>query len=105
MSLHSGGYSVSPQLGLFSVKNRNRLRRNLDCRHPRRRMIQHAAAIVIGPAGSGILDRPPDDDSKQGRAATPQSIVIPGASETNEPGIHNHDREYGFRARPAGVPE
>jgi hypothetical protein len=44
-------------------------------------MIQHAAAIVIGPAGSGILDRPPsplDDDSKQGRAATPQSIVIPG---------------------------
>jgi hypothetical protein len=65
----------------ISVKNRNRLRRNLDCRHPRRRMIQHAAAIVIGPAGSGILDRPPsplDDDSKQGRAATPQSIVIPG---------------------------
>jgi hypothetical protein len=21
-----------------------------------------------------------------------------GASETSEPGIHNHDREYGFRA-------
>jgi hypothetical protein len=25
-----------------------------------------------------------------------ENSVIPGASETSEPGIHNHDREYGF---------
>src|SRR3954454_12899038 len=27
-----------------------------------------------------------------------------GAPRTGEPGIHNHDREYGFRARPPGRP-
>ncbi|GLH76518.1 hypothetical protein SSBR45G_14260 [Bradyrhizobium sp. SSBR45G] len=32
-------------------------------------------------------------------------LVIPGRAQ-REPGIHNHDREYGFRARAKGrVPE
>jgi hypothetical protein len=28
-----------------------------------------------------------------------QPLVIPGRRESGEPGIHSHDREYGFRAR------
>jgi hypothetical protein len=35
------------------------------------------------------------------------TFVIPGrVAKRSEPGIHNHDREYGFRARAKGrVPE
>jgi len=31
--------------------------------------------------------------------------VIPGCATWRRPGIHNHDREYGFRARAPRAPE
>src|SRR5712672_1531671 len=32
-------------------------------------------------------------------------LVIPGCATWRRPGIHNHDREYGFRARASRAPE
>ena len=39
------------------------------------------------------------------RAALNLFFVIPGCVTWRRPGIHNHDREYGFRARASHAPE
>ena len=43
--------------------------------------------------------------SRRGNAQSHLTIVIPGRRASVEPGIHNHDREYGFRVRAAARPE
>jgi hypothetical protein len=35
---------------------------------------------------------------EQENAISKNRLSFRGASETSEPGIYNHDREYGFRA-------
>jgi hypothetical protein len=40
-----------------------------------------------------------------GGAGTPLSLVIPGCATWRRPGIHTHDRGYGFRARAARAPK
>jgi hypothetical protein len=40
---------------------------------------------------------------RRGASAKPPNAVIPGCAAWRGPGIHNHHREYGFRARSASL--
>ena len=57
---------------------------------------------------SGAYDGSNRDDYFQGVGpgqGAGLTIVIPGRRESGEPGIHNHDREYGFRTAATRLPE
>src|SRR5882672_1580059 len=76
----------------------NALRCSIVGRHtPRKRSIQYAATLrfIIGALEYWV--------ARSSRAMTTVSVDDApnrhsGASRSDEPGIHNHDREYGFRA-------
>ena len=59
--------------------------------------IIHDGAVVHARADDRQLDHAEDLSVSFGRCRHPMASVIPGRAK-REPGIHNHDREYGFRA-------